>query len=100
TGFQDGDYSLALGDRTVCKQYSSLPSAPAHCIVWLCIAEPYKAVCLQFKAHTQHTVKQHTVNPLITPDVNPFLPSVISTVSLLFISTDHCISVTGDVSGS
>ncbi|CAI9621779.1 unnamed protein product, partial [Staurois parvus] len=22
----------------------------------------------------QHTVKQHTVNPLITPDVNPFLP--------------------------
>ncbi|CAI9547963.1 unnamed protein product [Staurois parvus] len=50
--------------------------------------------------HTQHTVKQHTVNPLIAPDVNPFLPSVISTVSVLFISTDHCISVTGDVSGS
>ncbi|CAI9554901.1 unnamed protein product, partial [Staurois parvus] len=31
-------------------------------------------------------------------DVNPFLPSVISTVSVLFIITDHCISVTGDVS--
>ncbi|CAI9602187.1 unnamed protein product, partial [Staurois parvus] len=27
---------------------------------------------------------QHTVNPLITPHVNPFLPSVISTVSVLF----------------
>ncbi|CAI9615147.1 unnamed protein product, partial [Staurois parvus] len=41
---------------------------------------------------------QHTVNPLITPDVNPFLPSAISTVPVLFISTDHCIGVTGDVS--
>ncbi|CAI9554284.1 unnamed protein product [Staurois parvus] len=29
---------------------------------------------------------------------NPFLPSAISTVSLLFISTYHCIGVTGDVS--
>ncbi|CAI9578190.1 unnamed protein product [Staurois parvus] len=27
---------------------------------------------------------QHTVNPLITPHVNPFLPSAISTVPLLF----------------
>ncbi|CAI9551585.1 unnamed protein product [Staurois parvus] len=43
--------------------------------------------------------KQHTVNLLITPDVNAFLPSAISTVSVLFISTDHCISITGDVSG-
>ncbi|CAI9621037.1 unnamed protein product [Staurois parvus] len=50
--------------------------------------------------YTQHTVKQHTVNPLITADVNLFLPSVISTVSVLFISTDHCNSVTGDISGS
>ncbi|CAI9548505.1 unnamed protein product, partial [Staurois parvus] len=39
-----------------------------------------------------------TVNPLIAPRVNPFLPSAISTVSVLFISTDHCIGVTGDVS--
>ncbi|CAI9587119.1 unnamed protein product [Staurois parvus] len=31
-----------------------------------------------------HTVKQQTVNPLITPHVNPFLPSAISTVSVLF----------------
>ncbi|CAI9596381.1 unnamed protein product, partial [Staurois parvus] len=69
-------------------------SAPAHCFVWLCIAQPYKAVCLQLKAHTT----QHTVNPLIAPHVNPFLPSDISTVSMLFISTDHCIGVTGDVS--
>ncbi|CAI9552389.1 unnamed protein product [Staurois parvus] len=29
---------------------------------------------------------------------NPFLPSAISTVSGLFISTDHCIGVIGDVS--
>ncbi|CAI9620341.1 unnamed protein product [Staurois parvus] len=46
----------------------------------------------------KHT--QHTVNPLIAPDVNPFLPSAISTVSVLFISTDHCIGVTGDVNGT
>ncbi|CAI9548205.1 unnamed protein product [Staurois parvus] len=40
---------------------------------------------------------QHTVNPLIGPHVNPFLPSAISTVSVLIFSTDHCIGVTGDV---
>ncbi|CAI9543533.1 unnamed protein product [Staurois parvus] len=38
------------------------------------------------------------VNPLITSHVNIFLPSDINTISVLFISTDHCISVTGDVS--
>ncbi|CAI9599172.1 unnamed protein product [Staurois parvus] len=43
----------------------------------------------------QHT---HTVNPLIAPHVNPFLPSAISTVSVLFFSTNQCIGVTGDVS--
>ncbi|CAI9612855.1 unnamed protein product, partial [Staurois parvus] len=67
------------------------------CFVWLWIANPYKAVCLKGKALTQHTEKQHTVNPLIS-HVNLFLPSAISTVSVLFISTDHCIGVTGDVS--
>ncbi|CAI9614536.1 unnamed protein product [Staurois parvus] len=33
----------------------------------------------------------------MSPDVNPFLPSAISTVSVLFISTDHCIVVIGSV---
>ncbi|CAI9536186.1 unnamed protein product, partial [Staurois parvus] len=46
----------------------------------------------------KHQHSLHTVNPLIVPHVNPFLPSDISTVSELFISTDHCIGVTGDVS--
>ncbi|CAI9540460.1 unnamed protein product [Staurois parvus] len=70
------------------------------CISLHSTAERYKTACLPSK--TQHTVKhtQHTVNPLITPDGKPFLPNVISIVSVLFISTDHCISVTGDVSGS
>ncbi|CAI9595962.1 unnamed protein product, partial [Staurois parvus] len=65
-----------------------------------CVAEQYKTACLPSK--TQHTVKhtEHTGNPLIAPYVNLFLPSVISTVSVLFISNDHCISVTGDISGS
>ncbi|CAI9543518.1 unnamed protein product [Staurois parvus] len=44
---------------------------------------------------SSHTVKQHTVNPLITPHVNPFLTSAISTMLVLFISIDHCIGVTG-----
>ncbi|CAI9592805.1 unnamed protein product [Staurois parvus] len=66
--------------------------------VLLCIAEQYKATCLHSKTHAAHIVKQHTANPLIAPDVKPFQPSVISTVSVLFISTDHCFSVTGDVS--
>ncbi|CAI9592806.1 unnamed protein product, partial [Staurois parvus] len=65
------------------------------CFVFLCTAEKYKVACLPSKTHTAHNVKQHTVNPLITPHINPFLPSVISTVSVLFISTDHCISVIG-----
>ncbi|CAI9588798.1 unnamed protein product [Staurois parvus] len=43
-----------------------------------------RAVCLQLKEQTQHTVKQHTVNPLMAPHVNPFLPSAISTMSVLF----------------
>ncbi|CAI9563243.1 unnamed protein product, partial [Staurois parvus] len=43
-------------------------------------------------------MRNRKVNPLIAPHVNPFLPSAISTVSVLFISTDHCICVTGDVS--
>ncbi|CAI9535814.1 unnamed protein product, partial [Staurois parvus] len=32
------------------------------------------------------------------PDVNPLLPSAFNAVSVLFITTDHCIGVTGDVS--
>ncbi|CAI9579643.1 unnamed protein product [Staurois parvus] len=54
--------------------------------------------CANSEKHTANIVKQHTINPLITPDGKPFLPSAISTVSVLFISTDQCIGVTGDVS--
>ncbi|CAI9614632.1 unnamed protein product [Staurois parvus] len=32
----------------------------------------------------KHKHTQHTVNPLIAPNVNPFLPSAISTVTVLF----------------
>ncbi|CAI9602223.1 unnamed protein product, partial [Staurois parvus] len=42
-------------------------------------AEKYAAACFLSKTHTANYVKQNTVNPLIAPDVNPFLPSVIST---------------------
>ncbi|CAI9586284.1 unnamed protein product [Staurois parvus] len=33
----------------------------------------------------ESTQTQHTVNPLIAPHVNPFLPSAISTVSVPFL---------------
>ncbi|CAI9543410.1 unnamed protein product, partial [Staurois parvus] len=58
----------------------------------LCIALHSRAIQSSL---TAHYVKQHTVNPLIAPDVNSFLPSVISSVSVLLFSTDHCISVIG-----
>ncbi|CAI9620625.1 unnamed protein product, partial [Staurois parvus] len=51
------------------------------------------------EAQTHSPIVKHTqltVNPLIAPHVNPFLPRAISTVSVLFISTDHCTGVTGD----
>ncbi|CAI9538025.1 unnamed protein product, partial [Staurois parvus] len=45
-------------------------------------AEKYKAACLPSKTQRSTQCKtQHTVNPLIASDINPFLPSVISTVS-------------------
>ncbi|CAI9563522.1 unnamed protein product, partial [Staurois parvus] len=63
----------------------------------LCMALPSRATG---KHRHSPIVKhiQHTVNPLIATYVNPFLPSAINTMSVLFISTDHCIGVTGDVS--
>ncbi|CAI9533476.1 unnamed protein product, partial [Staurois parvus] len=87
--------------KTICKEYSSLPCQLLHRT-----GDPALSICRAIQSsvltvenkYTAHIVKQHTVNPLIAPDVNPFLPSAISTVSVLFISTDHCIDVTGDVS--
>ncbi|CAI9613380.1 unnamed protein product, partial [Staurois parvus] len=60
-----------VGDLCVNNTDLSPLSATAHCFVLLCIAQQYKAMCWHSKAHTQHTVKQHTVNPLIAPDFNP-----------------------------
>ncbi|CAI9568582.1 unnamed protein product, partial [Staurois parvus] len=48
--------------------------------------EPYKAACLQCKAYTQLSVNQHTVNPLVTPHVNPFLPFAIMLFFLALIT--------------
>ncbi|CAI9580570.1 unnamed protein product, partial [Staurois parvus] len=42
--------------------------------------------CAYSEAQTQHNVKQHKVNSLITPHVNPLLPNTISTVSVLFLT--------------
>ncbi|CAI9623924.1 unnamed protein product, partial [Staurois parvus] len=68
--------SLLAGERPVLFTHRSLPCqfylAYAGCRS--CIAEPYKAVCLQCKAHTQHTIKQYTVNPLIAQMLTPSCP--------------------------
>ncbi|CAI9541494.1 unnamed protein product, partial [Staurois parvus] len=47
--------------HTAIAETNSPLSATAHCFVWLFIAEPYKAVCLQCKAHTQRESTQLTL---------------------------------------
>ncbi|CAI9545944.1 unnamed protein product [Staurois parvus] len=87
-----------MGGTELCVNNTVL--SPFSSSTLLCMALQSKAIqnsVLTVK-RTAHNVKRHTVNPLIIPDVNPFLPSVISTVSVLFIITDHCIGVTRDVS--
>ncbi|CAI9599194.1 unnamed protein product, partial [Staurois parvus] len=79
--FTNSPPSCQLGHTAldVCAQHShpeqcAYSEAPTHC-------PPVK-----------HSL--HTVNPFdVTPHTNPFLPSAISTVSVLFFSTDHCIDV-------
>ncbi|CAI9606024.1 unnamed protein product, partial [Staurois parvus] len=49
--------------------------------------------CAYSEAHTPRPLVKrslHIVNPLITPHVRPFLPSAISTVSVLFLSLYWC----------
>ncbi|CAI9601291.1 unnamed protein product, partial [Staurois parvus] len=41
---------------------SPVISCTLLCMALHSIAEPYKTVCLQWKAITQHTVKQHTAH--------------------------------------
>ncbi|CAI9565903.1 unnamed protein product, partial [Staurois parvus] len=77
------------GRRTVLFTNSPPPCQLGHTALDGCAqSERYKTACLPSKTHK---VKTHTVHcyPLIAPDVNPFLPSFISTVSVIFISTDH-----------
>ncbi|CAI9562827.1 unnamed protein product, partial [Staurois parvus] len=78
--------------RDLCINNTDL--SPVSTCTLLCMA----LLCRTSVKHTQHNNTEHTVNPLITPHVNPFPPSAIINMSVLFISTDHCISVTGDVS--
>ncbi|CAI9595710.1 unnamed protein product, partial [Staurois parvus] len=47
--------------------------------------------------HTAYSKTAHSY-PFDRPRCYPFMPSAISTVSMFFVSTDHCIGVTGDVS--
>ncbi|CAI9561564.1 unnamed protein product, partial [Staurois parvus] len=49
-----GDHRVSLtGERSVYKQISPL-SAPAHCFVWLCIAQPVK------HTHSQQSKTAHS----------------------------------------
>ncbi|CAI9618572.1 unnamed protein product, partial [Staurois parvus] len=56
--------------------------SPVSSCTLLCMALNSNAI----QRNTAHTVKQHTVNPLITPHVNPFLPSAISIVLVLLLA--------------
>ncbi|CAI9556049.1 unnamed protein product [Staurois parvus] len=76
-----------MGRRTVCKQYSSPPCQLVHTALDGSAQHSHPKHCDYSEVQThsplvKHT--QHTVNPLIAPHVNPFLPSAISTVSELF----------------
>ncbi|CAI9547770.1 unnamed protein product, partial [Staurois parvus] len=62
-----------------CEHLAFTDLFPVSSCTLLCMALHSRASV----KHT-HTVKQHTVNPLIAPHVNPILPSAISTASVLF----------------
>ncbi|CAI9542384.1 unnamed protein product, partial [Staurois parvus] len=60
-----------------------------HTDVHGCAHHSHAKQCDYSEAQTHGpTVKhtEHTVNPLIVPDVNPFLPSAISTCQCFFLA--------------
>ncbi|CAI9619932.1 unnamed protein product, partial [Staurois parvus] len=65
------------GRRTVCLLTVLLPVS-SDTLLWMAVHSEAHSHCPIVK-HTHHTV-----NPLIGPHVNSFLPSAISTVSVLF----------------
>ncbi|CAI9558170.1 unnamed protein product, partial [Staurois parvus] len=88
-----GTYSVQLS----VKQHRALNRKNNRFVSFL--RKAMAVLCDYSEAHRHRPIVKHslhTVNPLIDPHVNPFLPSAISTV--LFFSTDHCIGVTGHVS--
>ncbi|CAI9595339.1 unnamed protein product, partial [Staurois parvus] len=89
------------GRRTVLFTNSSPPCQLGLTALDGCAQHSHPEQCAYSEAHRHRPLVKHslhTVNPLIAPHANPFLPSAISTVSVLFFSTDHCIGVTGGVS--
>ncbi|CAI9604331.1 unnamed protein product, partial [Staurois parvus] len=67
---------------------SSFLSARAHCSGWLA-EHSHPEKCAYSEAPTHHPPvrhSQHTVNPLIAPHVNPFLPSAISTCQCFLLA--------------
>ncbi|CAI9616091.1 unnamed protein product, partial [Staurois parvus] len=64
---------LQRGGGLLCLLTVLLPVSSAT-LLWMAVHSP----------PVKHS--QHTVNPLISPHVNPFLPSAISTVSVLFFT--------------
>ncbi|CAI9562357.1 unnamed protein product, partial [Staurois parvus] len=69
------------------------------CCTLLCVTLHSRAIQNSvLTVESTNTAHSKKALPLIAPHVNPFWPSAISTVSVLVISTDQCIGVTGDVS--
>ncbi|CAI9553967.1 unnamed protein product, partial [Staurois parvus] len=68
----------------VYKQFSPHSSSTLLCMAVHCTT--MQSSVLTVKHKHSHTDTQHTVNPLIAPDVNPFLPSAINTMPVLFLA--------------
>ncbi|CAI9616058.1 unnamed protein product, partial [Staurois parvus] len=73
------------GGRLHCLPTALLPVSLGT-LLWIA-EKSHPEQCAYSEAHTPSPIvkhSHHTVNPLIAPHVNPFLPSAISTVSVLF----------------
>ncbi|CAI9624375.1 unnamed protein product, partial [Staurois parvus] len=71
-----------MGRRAVLFPTSPPPCRLSHTALNGCAKQCAYEEAPTHRPPVKHS--QHTINPLIAPPVNPFLPSAISTVSVLF----------------
>ncbi|CAI9611039.1 unnamed protein product, partial [Staurois parvus] len=82
-----GDYRASPMGRRIVLFTNSPPCQLGHTTLDGCAQHSHPEQCDYSEAHCHRSSVKHSlhiVNPLITPHVNPFLPSAISTGSVLF----------------